>query len=80
MIGTTLTLATLRSQFPDEERGLRNFAMTKLGFAPPGIPAPADLQSVWSGAPMRELPEVSKFTTLGLCEILAPPQEGPEGG
>jgi len=68
-LGTTLTLSTLRRQFPDEQRGLRNFGMLKLGFPPPGIPTPAPLQPIWSGAPLRELPEKCVFRELELAQL-----------
>ena len=69
MIGTTSGLAGLRKAFPDEERGIRNLMMVSLGFAPPGIPKPAAIQPVWSGAPMRELSETKHFSQLGLEEV-----------
>ena len=72
MIGTALGLALTRRSFPDEERGMRNACMTALGFCPPGIPAPAMLQPVWSGAPLRGLRKESQFIKLGLENIFAP--------
>ncbi|HMO02720.1 MAG TPA: hypothetical protein PKD37_07080 [Oligoflexia bacterium] len=69
MIGTTLGLAALRRQFPDEERGVRNLCMVAMGFAPPGIPKPAALQPIWSGAPVREVNENSLFYKVKLSEI-----------
>ena len=68
-IVTTITLAGLRRQYPDEQRGLRNSMMTACGFPPPGIPAPSSLQPVWSGCPVRELPPGSTFNKLGLDEL-----------
>ena len=68
-VGTPLILASLRKQFPDEERGLRNAAMVALGFEPPGIPKPAPMQPIWSGAPTTELPEECEFNTLGLHAV-----------
>lgn len=65
-IGTTLSLAMLRRQFPDEERGLRNMCMVFCGFDPPGIPAPSRLQPFWSGHPQRSLPDKSWYNQLGL--------------
>ena len=46
MIGTTLVMAMLRKQFPDEERGVRNLVMVSCGFEPIGIPSPAKLQQI----------------------------------
>lgn len=66
---TTLGLASLRRRFPDEERGVRNVAMVALGFPPPGIPAPAAIEPLWSGAPMREVPESTYFSKLGLDRL-----------
>jgi hypothetical protein len=66
---TTVTLATLRNSFPDEEKGVRNLFMTSCGFKPLGIPAPSLLQPVWSGAPVRELPDDATFKQLDLNEV-----------
>ncbi len=63
---TTTTLASVRNMFPDQERGVRNAVLTACGFPPPGIPLPASLQPVWSGAPVRDLADESKFMQLGL--------------
>lgn len=77
-IGTTLSLAILRRQFPDEERGLRNFFLVKAGFPPPGIPTPADLQPNWSGLPMEDLSEESSFKKLSLDQLFVPDEEEEE--
>ncbi len=69
MVGTTFGLASVRRNFPDEERGVRNLVMVSLGFEPPGIPKPADIQPVWSASPIRELDEKTNFMELGLDEI-----------
>lgn len=66
MVGTPMILAMLRKTFPDEERGLRNMCMVKMGFNPPDIPAPAVMQPSWSGLPMREIDEKKEFIILGL--------------
>ena len=66
---TTFGLAALRRSFPDEERGIRNAAMTALGISPPGIPAPAILQPYWSGMPLRELRESCEYVQLGLAQL-----------
>ena len=63
---TTFSLAALRRSFPDEERGIRNSAMTAMGLPPPGIPAPAPIQPYWSGAPVRDLPPMCDYLRLGL--------------
>ena len=68
---TTTSLASLRSSFPDEERGVRNALCAACGFPPVGIPAPASLQPVWSASPVRSLPETSNFVQLDL-DLLHP--------
>ncbi len=70
MVGVTLGLAMLRRRFPDEEKGMRNFAFSSIGIAPPGIPTPANMQPTWSGAPLRALDESKEFVTLKLQEML----------
>jgi len=65
-VGTTFGLAALRKLYPDEERGIRNHVMVLCGFPPPGIPTPSALQPVWSGFPIKRLPESKLFTKLGL--------------
>ena len=74
-VSTTIGLATLRKKFPDETRGVRNYFMTLCGFNPPGIPAPADLQSSWSGAPTKNLPNNCDFNSLKLAEIFPQSEE-----
>ncbi len=69
LIMTTFSLAGLRRQFPDEERGIRNAAMVGLGFEPPGIPSPAAFKPYWSGAPVRALSEKSYFVNLNLADL-----------
>lgn len=61
--------ATLRKRFPDEERGVRNFFMVSMGFAPPFIPTPAALQPNWSGGRLKSLKETTRFKELGLDDI-----------
>lgn len=77
MIGTTLSLATLRKRFPDEERGVMNLLMTACGFAPPGIPAPARLQPRWSGGRIQTLQQKSLYMQLELDEIIRMAQDEP---
>ena len=77
MIGTTLSLATLRKRFPDEERGVMNLLMTTCGFAPPGIPTPARVQPRWSGGRIFTLKERALFMQLELDEIIEMAQEEP---
>lgn len=79
MIGTTLVMAMLRKQFPDEERGVRNLVMVSCGFEPIGIPSPAKLQPVWSGAPVRDLPEKSLFRQLELHNVINKKQDPAQG-
>ena len=74
-IGTTLGLAGLRKQFPDEERGVRNVCMVSLGFEPPGIPAPAKIQPRWSGAPLRELNKRCVICDLEIDQALNLPRD-----
>lgn len=68
-VACAVIAATLRSRFPDEERGLRNYFMLKLGFTPPGIPTPSELQPYWSAAPISELKPTTRYAELGLDEI-----------
>jgi hypothetical protein len=69
-LGTTLGLAALRKKYPDEERGVRNAVCVALGFAPPGVPAPASVMPYMSGAPLRKFKENSYFEQLRLAEAL----------
>ena len=69
-VATAVGMAALRRRFPDEEKGMRNYAAMMIGIQPPGIPAPAYMQPIWSGAPLRALPEESEFMQLGLTEVL----------
>ena len=69
IIGTTLLMVQLRKNYPDEERGLMNHVIASLGFNPPMIPPPANLQSLWSGAPIRDLDPKKEFVELGLMEL-----------
>lgn len=68
-IGTTLSMAYLRRQFPDEERGVRNMCMVACGFPPPGIPAPSKLQPRWSGGRIGGVEPTSLYSQLGLEEL-----------
>jgi hypothetical protein len=77
MIGTTLSLATLRKRFPDEERGVMNLLMTTCGFAPPGIPVPSKLQPRWSGGRITTLDKDSMFMQLELHQTIQMAQEEP---
>lgn len=74
-VGTTFTLAAIRRKFPDEERGVRNLALSSVGIEPPGIPAPALLQPYWSGAPMRAIKESSEYLSLNLDELFPEEEE-----
>ncbi|MCI5066192.1 hypothetical protein MRY87_10745 [bacterium] len=69
LIGTTFGLVRLRKAFPDEERGVANFFMVILGISPPGIPAPAAIQPVWSGVPVKKLEEKKEYHQLHLSEL-----------
>ena len=66
---TTTTLASLRKSFPDEQRGVRNAIGTACGFPPQDIPKPSSLQPVWSPAPLRAVPEDTKFSKFGLDKL-----------
>lgn len=66
---TTTTLAAMRRGFPDQERGVRNAVCVACGFPPPGIPAPSAMQPVWSGCPVREVRQGTKFVQLGLDKM-----------
>jgi hypothetical protein len=77
MIGTTISLATLRKRFPDEERGVMHLFMTTCGFAPPGIPAPSKLQPRWSGGRISSLNKNSLFMQLDMDELLQMAQDEP---
>ena len=68
-IFTATTLASLRRMFPDEHRGVRNMLTSALGLPPIDIPAPANLQPIWSGAPLRSLDAKAPFVRLGLIEM-----------
>lgn len=68
-IGSALAVAGLRRRFPDEERGVRNYFMVAMGFAPPGIPTPSSLQQFWAGGPIRKLKDSTRYQELGLDEI-----------
>lgn len=72
---TTLSLASLRRKFPDEEAGMRNFVLSAIGVPPPGIPTPARLQPVWSGAPMRSIQEEKEYSFLELDKVFNPEPE-----
>jgi hypothetical protein len=76
LFGMTMFAKTLREKFPDEERGVRNQFCLWFGLNPPGIPAPAELQPVWSGAPLRELAHEKEYMTLGLDKVFPKPAEG----
>ncbi len=68
-VGTPLILAQIRKRFPDEERGLMNYVMDSLGFAPPGNPPQARIQPFWSGAPMSQIDDEKEFMKLGFNEL-----------
>ncbi|MCB9030752.1 MAG: hypothetical protein H6619_06840 [Deltaproteobacteria bacterium] len=69
-LATTFLLASLRKSFPDEDRGLRNFITTLMGFPPPGLPAASKLQPVWSGSPIRGLSERKQYEVLQLDQVI----------
>ncbi|RME58981.1 MAG: hypothetical protein D6780_05875 [Candidatus Dadabacteria bacterium] len=74
-LATTFGMAGLRKKFPDQQKGIANAFCVKLGIEPPGIPTPAELQPVWSGAPLRELDEEKEFVTLELEKIFPKKEE-----
>lgn len=69
---TTISMAAVRRQFPDEEAGMRNYFMSSVGVPPPGIPAPAVIQPIWSGAPLRTLAAETEYSYLDLDDIFNP--------
>ncbi len=69
LLATTFGLAGARKKFPDEEKGVANALMVKMGVFPPRMPAPAELQPIWSGAPLRELDSEREFRELRLDEM-----------
>lgn len=69
IVGTTFGLAGARKKYPDEEKGVANALMVKLGITPTGIPTPAEIQPIWSGSPMRELDKMAEFKTLELDKM-----------
>lgn len=75
LVITTTSLARARRAFPDEERGLANWLAARLGVPPPLIPAPAGIQPVWSGAPLRALKPKTYFVELGLDKVIESPEE-----
>lgn len=77
-VTTTFGMAGLRRSFPDEERGIRNSAMTSMGFSPPGIPTPAALQPYWSGAPLRQLRKDCVLMQLGMGGVVSNEAEDQE--
>jgi hypothetical protein len=68
-IVTTFTLAGMRRGFPDEERGLANKCLTSIGIQPPNIPAPALIQPLWSGCPLKGLDDESEYMFLELDNL-----------
>lgn len=66
---TAAILRSVRLLVPDEERGIRNYAMVMMGFSPPGIPAPALIQDYWSGCPVRELDPECRYRELELDRL-----------
>ncbi len=69
-LATTFLMALARNSFPDEERGMRNWLMTKAGKAPPNMPPASELQPVFSGFPMAKLAKGAHFNTLDLDSAL----------
>ena len=72
MFVTAISLSRLRKKFPDEERGVRNVILNSLDLPPPGIPAPARQQPIWSQFPVRELPNQCRYVRLGLHKMFEP--------
>ena len=69
LVVTTMTMASIRKAYPDEERGIRNALMSACGICPVDVPPPAFLQPVWSSSPIDELNPNCAFVTLGFGEI-----------
>ena len=68
-------MAGMRKKFPDAERGVAHVMMVQMGINPPGIPAPAAFQPLWSGAPIRSMNSDKEFMDLGLDKIFVPVEE-----
>ena len=45
---------------------MRNYFMVLAGLAPNGIPAPAKIQPMWSGGPIKTMKADSLYAQLGL--------------
>jgi hypothetical protein len=77
-IFTAFGLRSIRMMVPDEERGVRNYAMVLMGFSPPGIPAPAVIRDLWSGCRVRELSPESRYRELALDKLFPTTPEDSE--
>lgn len=66
---TAYGLSCARRKFADGSRGFVNYCCVKMGIVPPGIPAPSELQPVWSGAPMRRIKSDTLYMQLGFDEF-----------
>lgn len=69
-LATTVTLASIRLRFLDEERGIMYSVLDKAGVPPPGIPKPASMQPYWSGARAMWVKDKSNFNQLRLIEVV----------
>lgn len=78
LVGVSLGLAMLRRKFPDEEKGMRNFACMFVGVQPPGIPKPAAMQPTWSGVPFDGLSPTAEFMQLGLDKVFSSADDSEE--
>ena len=75
LVGVSVGLSILRKKFPDEEKGMRNYAFMLVGINPPGIPRPAAMQPHWSGVPIGGLHAESEYMQLGLDRLFAQESE-----
>lgn len=75
MVLSTYGMACARLKFADGTNGCINWCSTKMGFVPRNIPAPSELQPVWSGAPIRKLKDDTLFMQLGFDEFFLEKKE-----
>ncbi len=75
MILSTYGMACARLKFADGTRGCVNWCCVKMGIPPRDIPTPAELQPIWSGAPIRRLKSNTLFMMLGFDEFFLEKQQ-----
>ena len=75
MVISTYSFACARLKFADGTKGCVNWCCVKMGIVPQGIPAPSELQPVWSGAPIRRINEKTLYMQLGFDEFFEKKKE-----